>query len=291
MKYAFFPGCLAPVMAKQFELSARKVANELGIELADLDDFACCGFPIKSVDHMTALLMSARDLSIAEESGDDICTICTGCASTLAEAQKELEHDAVLKKGVNEKLEQIGRAYEGTLKVRHFVRVLYEDVGPKKIESLVTKRLDGVKLAAHYGCHYLKPSEVFDKFENPEFPKTLDELIAALGAEPIAYEDKTQCCGGVILDVDDTVALAMSQKKLDHVTAKDADALVLMCPLCGSMYDRNQRVIERRFNVAYNLPVLFYPQVLGLAFGISPKELGLDMNRVKTSAFLSKLGH
>ena len=90
MKYAFFPGCLAPVMAKQFELSARKVAKDLGIELVDLKDFACCGFPIKSVDHMTALLMSARDLSIAEKLGIDICTICTGCASTLAEAQKEL---------------------------------------------------------------------------------------------------------------------------------------------------------------------------------------------------------
>ena len=290
MKYAFFPGCLAPVMSKQFELSARKVAKELGVQLVDLDDFACCGFPIKSVDQETALLLAARDLSVAEALGLDICTICTGCASTLAEANKELTHNAGLMKKVNEKLQKIGRTYKGKVKVRHFVRVLYEDVGPKKIKDQVKKSLEGLKLASHYGCHYLKPSGVFDKFEDPEFPKTLDELVSALGAETIEYADKTQCCGGVILDVDDNIALAMAQRKLDHVNATGADALVLMCPLCGSMYDRNQRVIERRFNVAYSLPVLFYPQVLGLALGINPKELGLEMNRVKTADLLSRLG-
>ncbi|MGD8505125.1 MAG: CoB--CoM heterodisulfide reductase iron-sulfur subunit B family protein [Candidatus Bathyarchaeota archaeon] len=290
MKYAFFPGCLSPVMSKQFELSARNVAKKLGMELIDIEDFACCGFPIRSVDHETALLLAARDLGVAEETGLDICTICTGCASTLAEASKELTHDDELRHKVNEKLRKIGRAYKGKLKVRHFVRVLYEDIGPEKIKSQVKNSLEGLKVASHYGCHYFKPSDVFDRFENPEFPRTLDELISALGAETVEYEDKTQCCGGVILDVDDKIALTMAQRKLDHIHAMGADAMVLMCPLCGSMYDRNQRVIERRFNAAYNLPVLFYPQVLGLALGMPPKELGLDMNRVKTSDLLSKLG-
>ena len=290
MKYAFFLGCLAPVMSRQFELSARKVAKELGVELVDAEDFACCGFPIKSVDQETALLLAARDLSVAEGMGIDICTICTGCASTLAEASKELTHDDGLREKVNEKLQKIDRAYKGKVKVKHFVRVLYEDVGPEKIRSQVKNSLEGLKLASHYGCHYLKPSDVFDKFEDPEFPRTLDELISALGAETVEYEDKTQCCGGVILDIDDNIALAMAKRKLDHVNAMGADAIVLMCPLCGSMYDRNQRVIERRFNVAYNLPVLFYPQVLGLALGIDPKGLELGMNRVKTSDLLSKLG-
>jgi heterodisulfide reductase subunit B len=290
VKYAFFPGCLAPVMARQFELSARKVAKKLGLELVDIEDFACCGFPIKSVDQETALLLAARDLSVAENAGLDVCTICTGCASTLAEANKELTRDDGLREKVNEKLQKIGRAYKGNVKVKHFVRVLYEDIGPEKIGSQVKHSLEGLKLASHYGCHYLKPSEAFDKFEDPEFPRTLDELISALGAETVEYEDKTQCCGGVILDVDDKIALAMAQRKLDHVNAMGADAIVLMCPLCGSMYDRNQRVIERRFNAAYNLPVLFYPQVLGLALGMDPQGLGLNMNRVRTSDLLRKLG-
>lgn len=290
MKYAFFPGCLAPVMSRQFELSTRKVAKKLGLELVDAEYFACCGFPIKSVNQETTLLLAARNLGVAEDLGLDICTICTGCASTLAEANKELMHNDGLREKVNEKLQKIGRTYKGTVKVKHFVRILYEDVGPEKIKSQVKKSLEGLKLASHYGCHYLKPSDVFDKFEDPEFPRSLDELVSALGAETLEYEEKMQCCGGVILDVDDKIALAMAQKKLDHISAMGADAMVLMCPLCGSMYDRNQRVMERRFNVAYNLPVLFYPQVLGLALGIDPKGLGLDLNRVKTSGLLSKLG-
>jgi heterodisulfide reductase subunit B len=289
VKYAFFPGCLAPVMARHYELSARKVAKKLGVELVDVQDFACCGFPIMSVDQETALLMAARNLSIAEGLGLDICTICNGCASTLTEASKELMHNDRLREKVNEKLQKIGRTYKGNVKVKHFARVLYEDVGPEKIKSQVKNSLEGLKLASHYGCHYLKPSDVYDKFEDPEFPRSLDELISALGAETVEYEEKMQCCGGVILDIDDKIALAMTQRKLDHVKAAGVDAIILICPLCGSMYDRNQRVVERRFNVAYNMPVLYYTQVLGLALGMNPKDLGLDMNRVKTSDLLSKL--
>lgn len=276
-------------MSKHYELSARKVAKKLGVELVDVEDFACCGNPIMSVDRETALLMAARNLSVAESLGLDICTICNGCASTLTEASKELMHDDQLRDKVNEKLKKIGRTYKGNVRVKHFARVLYEDVGLEKIKSQVKNSLEGLKLASHYGCHYLKPSSVFDKFEDPEFPRTLDELISALGAEAVEYEDKNHCCGGVILDVDDKIALTMAQKKLDHVKATGADAISLICPLCGSMYDRNQRVIERRFSVSYNLPVLYYTQVLGLALGLDPKELGLNMNRVKTSDLLSKL--
>ncbi|UCG36091.1 MAG: CoB--CoM heterodisulfide reductase iron-sulfur subunit B family protein [Candidatus Bathyarchaeota archaeon] len=290
MKYALFVGCLAPVMGRQFELSARKVAEKLGLELIDIEDFACCGFPLRSVDEETALLLATRDLCVAEGKNLDICTICTGCASTLAEAGKELSHDVGLREKVNEKLQKIGRAYKGEVKVKHFVRVLYEDIGLKKIKDQVKNSLEGLKLASHYGCHYLKPSDVFNEFEDPEVPKTLDQLISVLGAETVEYEEKIQCCGGVILDIDDNIALAMAQRKLEHVNAMGADAMVLMCPLCGSMYDRNQRVIERRFNASYGLPVLFYTQILGLALGIDPRELGLDMNRVKTSDLLSKLG-
>lgn len=289
MKYAFFLGCLAPVMARHYELSARKVAKKLGVELVDVEDFACCGFPIMSVDRETALLMAARSLSVAEGLGLDICTVCNGCASTLTEASKELMHNDRLREKVNEKLQKIGRTYKGNVKVKHFARVLYEDVGPEKIKSQVKNSLEGLKLASHYGCHYLKPSDVYDKFEDPEFPRSLDELISALGAETVEYEEKMQCCGGVILDIDDKTALAMTQRKLDHVKVAGVDAIILICPLCGSMYDRNQRVVERRFNVAYNMPVLYYTQVLGLALGLDPMSLGFDLNRVKTSDLLSKL--
>ena len=290
MKYAFFSGCFAPAMARQFELSARNVAKELGLGFIDVEGFACCGFPIRSVNQETALLLAARNLSVADALGLDICTICTGCASTLAGTSKELMHNDRLREKVNEKLQQIGRPYGGNVKVKHFMRVLYEDVGPETIRSRVKKSLKGLKLAPHYGCHYLKPSSVFDRFEDPEFPRTLDELISALGAEAVDYEDRMHCCGGEILDVDDNIALMMAKSKLGHVNATGADAIVVICPLCGSMYDRNQRTIERRFNAAYDVPVLFYSQVLGLALGLEPKDLGLDMNRVKTPGLMNKLG-
>ena len=140
MKYAFFPGCLAPIMSTQFELSTRKVARKLGVKLIDAEDFACCGFPLRSVDHETALLLATRNLSVAEGLGLDICTICTGCASALAEASKELIHNDVLGKKVNETMRKIGRTYEGKVKVKHFVRILYEDVGPDKIKSQVKRK-------------------------------------------------------------------------------------------------------------------------------------------------------
>jgi heterodisulfide reductase subunit B len=277
------------MMARNYELSARKVAQELGVELVDVKDFACCGYPIRSVDQETALLLATRNLSVAESLGLDICTICNGCASTMTEASKELMHDLRLREESNAKLQKISRTYKGNVRVKHFTRVLYEDVGPEKIKSQVKNSLEGLRLAPHYGCHYLKPSDVYDNFEDSEFPRTLDVLISALGAETVGYEEKMQCCGGVILDVDDKLALSMAQRKLDHVKAASVDAICLMCPLCGSMYDRNQRVVERRFNATYNLPVLYYTQVLGLALGLDPKSLGLDMNRVKTSELLSKL--
>ncbi len=289
MKYAFFIGCATPVLTANYELATRKVAETLGIELVDIEDFACCGFPLKSVNQEAAMLMAVRTLSIAEKHGLNICTICPGCTSMLTEASKKLEEDQEQRREINNKLKQIGRTYSGNIKVKHFIRVLYEDVGIDKLSKKVKKSLEGLKIAPHYGCHYTKPSEIYDSFEDPELPKTLDELISFTGAESANYENKIQCCGGYVLGVDENISFTLASKKLDHVRASEVDAISLLCPLCSVMYDRNQRVIERRFNKSYDLPVLFYPQILGLALGIDPTSLGLDMNRVKPNALLEKL--
>lgn len=289
MKYAFFIGCVTPVMAKQNEISTRRVAKELGIELMDVFDFACCGFPIKSVSIETSLLLAARNLSIAEELGLNICTMCTGCTVSLKEANKELKENDRLRAEVNKKLRVIGREYRGGITVKHFAKILHEDIGLEKIKSEVKKSLEALTIASHYGCHYLKPSRVFGRDEDPEFPSSLDELVALTGAKNIDYEDKTQCCGGNILGVDENAALNIASRKLNHLQTAAADALNLVCPLCNVIYDKNQRVIERRLNKEYELPVLFYPQILGLALGINHEELGFNMNRTKVSKILSKV--
>ena len=284
-----FIGCVTPVMARQNEISTRRVAQELGVELTDVFEFACCGFPIKSVSVETSLLLAARNLSIAEELGLNICTICTGCTSSLKEANKELKENDRLRAVVNEKLRSIGREYTGGITVKHFAKILYEDIGLEKIKSEVKKSLEALTIASHYGCHYLKPSRVFGRDEDPEFPSSLDELIALTGAKNIDYEDKMQCCGGNILGVDENAALNIASKKLDHIQTAAADALNLVCPLCNIVYDRNQRVIGRRLKKEYGLPVLFYPQILGIALGINPEELGFNMNRTQVSKILSQV--
>jgi heterodisulfide reductase subunit B len=287
IRYALYLGCTAPVRSINYELAVRNVARRLDIELVDINDFGCCGFPLKSVQQETALLLSARNLALAEEQGLDICALCNSCTGTLAEANRVLQQDQKLRDRVNQELEaSTGRRYNGTIRVRHFARVLYEEVGLDRIRESVTIDLSSVRLAAHYGCHYLKPAEAHDYFEDPEDPQTLDRLIEALGSESIDYEGRDQCCGGGILGADEETALAMPRLKLERVIAAGADALVIICPFCDIMYELQQRRIEKLYETRYNLPVVFYPQLLGLAMGLSADEVGLRLNRVKSRKLL-----
>lgn len=291
MKYAFFPGCTVLGRGRNYELSARTVASVLGIELVDIDDFECCGFPLKSVHYDTYFLMATRNILTAEEKGLDICTLCSACTGSLTEVNKHLNEDfderakivAQLKKsGIELK---IGRP----VKVKHFIRILYEEIGLEKIEKKIKKTLINLSLAPHYGCHYLKPSDIYDDAEDPENPKSLDELIAVTGANLINYSEKLRCCGAGIMAVNEDTAYSLTRPKLKEISKGSADAMVLMCPFCSVMYDDNQKKIEQKFQEQYNLPVLYYPQVLGLAMGLEPKALGLQMNRVSTKVLLEKV--
>jgi len=241
------------------------------------------------MDLETSLLLAGRNLSIAEERGLDICTICTGCAGTLTEANKIFTEDPESKREINTQLYKIGREYKGSVKIKHFASVLYQDVGLETLKSKVKNNLEHLTIASHYGCHYNKPSRVYERIEDPEFPTSLDELVAVTGAKSVDYEDKMQCCGGNVLGVDETVTFTIASTKLDHVQSTKADAINLICPLCNIIFDRNQKIIERRLNRSYGIPVLFLPQLLGLAFGIKQEELGFKMNRVKASELLSKI--
>ncbi|GAH56257.1 unnamed protein product, partial [marine sediment metagenome] len=254
MKYAFFLGCTIPARAVNYEVSTRKIAPKLGLELVDLPDFDCCGFPVKSVDSFTTLVMAAKNIAVAEEKGLDICTLCNGCVVTLVEANHELKHKEKLKDKVNKELAKLGKEFKGTIEVKHLARILYEDVGVEKIKKTVKYPLDDFKLAAHYGCHYFKPSIVYGRFDDPEFPTSLDKLIEATGAPQFNYETKTDCCGGGILGVTEDVALKMAQVKLDDLKKEKADAMISICPFCSVMYDSNQKSVEKKFETEYNLP-------------------------------------
>ncbi len=284
-----FLGCTVPVRNLSYELSAKRVARELGIEFVDVPEFSCCGYPVKSVHHETALLLAARNLALAEEKGLDICTLCSACTSVLTEASRELAANEALLAKVNRSLGAIGRSYSGKVRVKHLARVFYEDVGLEAIKRVTRRPLDAFRIASHYGCHYLKPSEIYDHFDHPEVPQSLDRLVEATGAAPVDYATKKECCGGAILGVDENIALSMARAKLDDIKANEADAINLICPFCSIMYGANQRKIQAKFGTKYDLPVLYYPQILGLAMGIDAEELGLSQNPIKPKALLAKI--
>ena len=288
MKYALFLGCTL-ARTRHYEMAVSKVAERLGIELVYLDDFACCGYPVKSIDFLSAMCLAARNLSVAEAAGLDIVTLCSACTATLTECAKELEHDHALKEQVDEKLAEVGVEYKGGVTVKHFARLLYEDVGLDRLKGEVKRDLSDFRVACHYGCHYLKPSEIYEGFDNHEFPTTLDELVDAIGARSVDYQNKMRCCGGSVLAVDEELCLSVTHGKLDDIKNAGANCITLVCPFCSIMYDDSQRKIESMFDDSYSLPVLFYPQLLGLAMGFDPREIGLNMNRVKPAELIAQI--
>jgi heterodisulfide reductase subunit B len=287
-KYVLFLGCTIEARARNYEMAARKVAGVLGLELNPLDDFTCCGFPLKAVDQETTAVIAARNLALAERAGADIVTLCSACTGFLTETNHHLQHDEEQREKVNTRLRELGVEYNGSVNVIHFSRLLYQETGTEALVNKVTVPLEGLRFAPHYGCHYLKPSEVFNHVEDPEAPHSLDELIELTGAESVPYADKLLCCGGAVLAMDEKVSLGLSRRKLKGLKESQVDGMCLICPFCAVMYDDNQKKIEGMFEEEYNLPVLYYPQVLGLAMGIAPKELGLLMNKVKARELIAK---
>ena len=291
-KYALFLGCTVSVKGINYELSTRRVAEKLGLKFVDIPEFACCGFPLNSIHHNSALVMAARNLALAESNGLDIIVLCSACGGYLTEVQK-LFADKKNKdemKYINEKLKELGYNFNGGVKVKHFARVLYEDIGLDKLKKFIIKPLKGIKIAPHYGCHYIKPSKIFDGFDDPILPQSLDKLVELTGATSIQYKDKLQCCGGGILAVDEETSVKMTRQKLENIKEKNADAMTLICPFCSIMYDEFQSTIESTFESVYNIPILYYPQLLGLAMGLDPKkDLAVKQNQVKVKPLLEKI--
>ncbi len=288
MRFALFLGCTIPARSRNYELSSRKVAERLGLELVDLEAFICCGFPVRSADLQSATLLGAYNLALAQKQGLNICTLCSSCTSALTETAHRLDHDKAAREAVNKGLDRVGLRYEGGTRVLHLARVLYEQVGKDEIVRHIKKPLDGLSIASHYGCHYLKPSEIYEGFEDPENPRSLDELVSLTGAAPVEYKDKKRCCGGPLLPVDEKTSLSVAKEKLDDIKAAGADAVSLVCPFCAVMYDSNQKGIASKFETEYDLPVLYLTQILGVAMGFDRKELGLNMNVVKTKDLLAR---
>ncbi|UCG92962.1 MAG: CoB--CoM heterodisulfide reductase iron-sulfur subunit B family protein [candidate division WOR-3 bacterium] len=283
-KYALFLGCTVPVRAQHYEMSARAVAKELAIEFVEMAGASCCGFPLKAVDAETSLLIAARNIAIASKQNLDVISLCNSCTAMLSDAQLQLKNNEFYRE-----FKKLGFSYPNEITVKHFVRVLYEDIGIDKLKSAVKKRLDTLHVIAHYGCHYMRPSYLYG-FDDPEIPHTFDELVNVTGAQSVEYMDKKMCCGGSVLGIDEALAVTMANHKLSIAKNNGVDALISICPFCTVMYEDNQRKAEEKFEIQYNIPVLYYPQLLGLSFGFDMNAVGLRFNRVRPNALLEKIG-
>ena len=284
-KYLIFLGCAVPYRVSSYEISSRKILNKLGVELVEMPEFNCCGLPLDPVSHETMLILAARNLALAEQTGLNILTLCPGCAGTLKKVNKILKEDKALREQTNGHLKESGLEFKGTVKTKHILQVLTEDVGLERIREAVVNPLTMLKVAEHVGCHLLRPREIIG-FDDPENPQTLKTLIGATGATCLDYADETECCGAPSVGVSDKVALQLARHKLENVKMVEAQALITICPFCHIMFDTNELRIERTFNETYGIPVLHYPQLLGLAMGMTPEELAFEELRVDTSKML-----
>ncbi|MFB0563520.1 MAG: CoB--CoM heterodisulfide reductase iron-sulfur subunit B family protein [Candidatus Lokiarchaeia archaeon] len=288
MKYLLFLGCVIPYRVSSYEISTRKVLNRLGVEVVEMPEFNCCGFPLDPINHETMLTLAARNLCLAEQQNLNIMTLCNGCFGILNHVNKELKEEKKVREKVNEYLKEIDFEFKGTIKVKHLIHVLAQDVGLEKIKETIKKQLNPLRVAQHTGCHVVRPGKIVG-FDDPENPTTLKKLIEVTGAKCLDYMDETECCGNPISGVNAEIPLQLAREKLDHIRAVGAQALITVCPFCHMMYDLQQARIERKFNEQFRLPVLHYPQLLGLAMGMSPDELALKDLRVDATELINLL--
>lgn len=282
LKYALFLGCAIPYRVASYEISARKVAQKLDIELVEMADYNCCGLPLDPASHDVMLMLAARNLCQAERQGLNIVALCPGCAGTLRKVNKLLKEDKHERERVNGFLKEAGLEFKGTIEVKHLMQVLAEDVGLEKIKETIQRPLTNLSVAEHNGCHVVRPQKHIG-FDDPENPVILKSLIEVTGAKCLDYMDETECCGAPIVGVNDKIPLALAHDKLSHMKDVKAQAVITVCPFCHMMFDTNQTRIERTYNETYGMPVLHYPQLLGLAMGFTPEELALKDLRVDAS--------
>jgi succinate dehydrogenase / fumarate reductase cytochrome b subunit len=289
VRFAYYPGCVAQESGKELDLSTRWVCQRLGIELVEFPNFSCCGSGF--IDEAAGTLniaLNARNLSIAERAGLDLLTICSTCQGMLTFANRHLEHPAVKAK-VDAALAQIGIQYSGKTKVTHLLQVLTEQVGIDRIRSVVRRPLSGLRVGAFYGCHLLRPADEL-RSESAEEPHSFEDLIGALGATPVMYRGRVMCCGFPILFVKEITASRIAGRQIQDARAHGADAMATPCPLCHISLDSFQNRAEKAVGESLDMPIFHLPQLVGLALGATPAELGLPRHLVSTDDVVRKLG-
>ncbi len=294
MKYGYYPGCSLEKNASSYNVSTKAVAGPLGIEFQELDDWNCCGATeYITLNRMAAYSLVARNLALAEKqltNGKQVVAPCSMCFLNMAKTDHYMVADHSLAEGVNQALAAGGLHYDpGTVMTRHLLEVMIEDIGLDAIAAKVSKPLSGLKVAPYYGCLITRPGYL-SKFDNFEYPTSLDHMMKTLGATVVDYPMKAHCCGGHMTQISQNVALELIRQLLQNAAEYDADVIATLCPMCQLNLDAYQGDVNRYFKTKYHIPVLYFTQLMGLAFGISASELGIGKELVDARPALSKIG-
>ena len=282
-KYVYYPGCTLYTKARSLDLCARKAAEKVGFELAEMPSWNCCGAIYNATsDDLAAQVGPLRNLAKASQLGDSLVTLCAACYNVLKRVQDRLYQPG--NEVESERLRTfVDEKFEHTVKVLHYLEVLKRDIGWDAIKDKVVKPLAGLKVASYYGCLMVRPKEVLE-FDDPENPQVMDDLMHVLGAAPTRFDFKAECCGGYLVVNRRDVAKTASQKILDNARTWGAEAIVTTCPLCQYNLDKLRVMTDG------SLPVFYFTQLLGLAVGLTEDELGLEHNAGDPAGFLRAKG-
>lgn len=289
LRFALYPGCAAKGATPELYQSTMAIVGRLGIDVVELAASSCCGAGVVTeAEPEVALALNARTFAQAERLGLDVMTICGTCQGVMGAANKRLKTEPGLLDRINRLLEPEGIVYRGTVQVKHLLWIIVREIGVRKLGEQVKVPLRSLRIAPFYGCYILRPSWDLG-FDDPENPASLEQVIRALGGEAVAYAGRTKCCGFPIILEKEAVAMAMSGANMKEAAEQGADCMVTPCPLCHMSLDIYQDRAGQAVNTPLNLPILHLPQLLGLAMGISAKDLGLARHLTSVDSIVRRI--
>ena len=288
MKLAYYPGCSAKSTCKELNASTLRVAERLGMELVELESASCTGSrEIRAANRDLFLALNARIMAMAEQLKLPLMTICNTCTLNFFDTMKILEEEAETRDRVNAMLAEMGLHYKGEVEVTHFLWVLLEKIGPEKLRALVKRPLQGLRIAAFYGCHIIRPPKHFG-FIDSRNVRSIELLNEILGCQSIDYSGRTECCGFHTAAGNEKIAIKLTGRHIQSAKTGGASAMVTPCPLCHTVLDTFQSQMERDLKAKLDMPILHLPQLVGLALGLDAEELQLSKHMVPVELQLNE---
>jgi succinate dehydrogenase / fumarate reductase cytochrome b subunit len=290
VRVAYWPGCVSRGFTPELHGSMTLIAERLGIELVELDRANCCGAGVIA-EHNQELAdsLNARTFAMAQKTGLSMMNICSTCQGAQSECQERLDADGAYRAHINEILSAEGLHYEKGITNKNFLWLLVEDYGLDRLKELVVRPLAGLRVGPFYGCYILRPTSRLGYDEHPERDRYLERVIEALGAEPVDYPGSRKCCGFPVITMNRETSLRQAGRHMGDAIDADADAVVTPCPLCHLYLDLQQPDAARVVGRELGIPVLHFPQLVGLALGFEPRQLGMNKHVVRTGPVEEKL--